>query len=140
MKKICIFAFCMIALRAGAVAAIPSFAQAGTGITTSDERWVGVWQGQLAGVPGVTITLSDDLGDLNGTIVFTALRDGSIVGHAVHMILQPHVDGNTLSFKVKRPGGEGEILYISFVLTGESKGQLRCPTCGVSTTEMEKLP
>jgi hypothetical protein len=140
MKRICIIVSCMIVLATGAATAIPSFARAGAGITASNERWVGAWQGQLDAVPGVTITLSNDLGDLNGTIVFTALRGGSVAGHAVHLVMQPHVDGNVLSFKVKRPGSEGEILDISFVLTGNSTGQLRCPTCGVSTVEMEKLP
>jgi hypothetical protein len=89
-----------------------------------------VWQGQLEGVPGVVLTLGDDPGEVSGTIVFTALRNGSVVGHATHVILHPHVNGNTLSFQVKRPGGSSEILDMSLVLADDSNGQLRCARCG----------
>src|SRR5215469_5038786 len=37
------------------------------------EQWVGVWEGQLEGQPGVTITLGRDAGELQGTIVFNVV-------------------------------------------------------------------
>ena len=37
------------------------------------DRWIGVWQGKLEGLPGVTLTLADDTEELGGTIVFNVV-------------------------------------------------------------------
>jgi hypothetical protein len=100
-----IFALSALALFACAATPLVSQVQADPDRAAYSARWVGVWQGQLEGVPGVVLTLGDDPGEVSGTIVFTAIRDGNIAGHATHVILHPHVNGNTLSFQVKRPGG-----------------------------------
>ena len=116
------------------------FAQAGSGNSPLTEKWVGVWQGQLEGIPGVVLTLGDDLGEVSGTIVFTAIRDGHVAGHATHAILHPHVDSNTLFFKVKRPGDPSVILEMSMVLADAGNGQLICVKCdGVSPIALVKL-
>jgi hypothetical protein len=134
-----IFALSAVALIACAAIAVNSAAQADASNSASNGKWVGVWQGQLEGVPGVVLTLGDDLGDVNGTIVFTALRDGRIAGHATHVILHPHVDGNTLSFQVKREGKSPDVVDMSLQLTSGDKAQLVCPKCGAhSPTEMTK--
>jgi hypothetical protein len=145
-RKVCIFALFTIALIVCATVTITSSAQARPNDTNSTVKWVGVWQGLLEGVPGVTLTLGNDLGDVSGTIVFTALGADStagnveIVGHAVHVIMHPHVEGNTLSFQVKRPGDESHILEMSLVLADNSRGQLHCAKCGeAAPTEMMKL-
>jgi hypothetical protein len=98
-------------------------------------------QGQLEGLPGVVLTLGDDLGDVSGTIVFTAIRDGSVAGHATHVILHPHIEGNKLSFQVMRPGSVSDVVDMSLELSNDRKGQLVCPKCGAtSPTAMEKIP
>ncbi len=128
-------------------AATSSHAQGNSIAATSIDRWVGVWQGQLEGVPGVTVTLGNDLGEVNGTIVFTVLGAGSttgnveIVGHVVHLLLHPHVYGNTLSFQVNRPSGNvNEVLDMTLELSNDTTGELKCAKCGrASPTPMEKL-
>lgn len=117
-----------------------SHAQASPDRAISSARWVGVWQGQLEDVPGVVLTLGDDLGEVSGTIVFTALRNGIVAGHAAHVILHPRIVGDTLSFQVKRPGAPSEILDISFVLADDGNGELRCAKCGAASTAREKIP
>jgi hypothetical protein len=58
--------------------------------TRNYEQWVGVWQGELDGQPGVTVTLGRDSGDLQGTIVFNVVsRDGGqahVIGHDAHVL------------------------------------------------------
>jgi hypothetical protein len=139
-SKFRILATSLIALISCLGAATPSNAQVNAGSSATTAKWVGVWQGELEGFPGVVLTLGDDLGDLSGTIVFTAIRDGAVAGHATHVILHPHLDDNSFSFQVKRPGRENDIVDMTLSLTGESKGQLVCPKCGASPTAMEKIP
>jgi hypothetical protein len=135
-KSASIFALSAIVLACSAILTTPSTAQAG-----ANTRWVGVWQGQLEGFPGVVLTLGDDLGELNGTMVFTALRDGAIAGHVTHNILHPHLDGNRLSFQVKSPRDADDIVDMSLDLTNDRKGQLICPKYGAaSPIAMEKIP
>jgi hypothetical protein len=122
-------------------AAIPSNAQASAGSSAATTKWVGVWQGELEGFPGVVLTLGDDSGELSGTIVFTALRDGSVAGHVTHVVLHPRVDGDSLCFQVKRPGRTNDIVDMTLSLSTDSKGQLVCAKCGAaSPTAMEKVP
>ena len=116
-------------------------AQAGPSSMSSNLKWVGVWQGQLESFPGVVLTLGDDLGELSGTMVFTAIRDGVIAGHTTHNILHPHLDGNRLYFQVKDPRDGDHILEMSLDLTSDSKGRLLCLKCeAASPIAMEKIP
>src|SRR5579871_1831214 len=47
-----------------------------------DANWLGVWQGELEGRPGVTLTVVDDSGELAGTVVFEMIsRDKGVIGH-----------------------------------------------------------
>ena len=135
-KSASIFALSAIILACSAI--LPTSLTAQTGANT---RWVGVWQGQLEGFPGVVLTLGDDLGELSGTMVFTAIRDGAIAGHVTHNILHPHLDGNRLSFQVKSPRDADDIVDMSLDLTNDRKGQLMCPKYGAaSPIAMEKIP
>jgi hypothetical protein len=130
-----------IALAACAASAIPLTAQPGTNGTAVNTRWVGVWQGKLEGFPGVVLTLGDDLGDLSGTVVFTAIRDGSVAGHVTHVIMHPRVDGNRLSFQVKRPDGAEDIVDMFLNLNSDGKGQLVCQKwCSAAPIAMDKIP
>lgn len=129
-----------LVLIACAVITVHSPAQAGSNNGPANARWMGVWQGQSKGMPGLTLTLGADLGEVNGTIVLNVMRDGTIVGHMAHVIMHPHVDGNTLSFQVKRDEDSTEILDMSVEPTGEDNAQLRCPKCGVTfSMAMERI-
>jgi hypothetical protein len=105
-------------------------------------KWTGVWQGTLGGVPAVTLTLADDAGDANGTIVFHAIKNDH--GHAYafstepHTLINPHVlgnDGNTISFQVKRGNGSAEILNMSVELGEDGSVQFACSNCGREGTK-----
>jgi hypothetical protein len=57
------------------------------------ERWIGVWQGKLEGLPGVTLTLADDTGELGGTIVFNVVDSmhSRVVASASQVLMHPRV-------------------------------------------------
>jgi len=140
-RKISILGLFAMALLSYAAIDISSPAQTESSSTASSARWVGVWQGQLEGLPGVVLTLGDDQGEVSGTIVFTALRDGRVAGHATHVILHPHVDGNRLSFQVKRPDGAEDVVDMSLNMSSDGEGQLVCQKCGsAAPIAMEKIP
>jgi hypothetical protein len=41
---------------------------------TQSARWAGVWQGELDGLPSVTLTLANDTGQLGGTLVLNIIE------------------------------------------------------------------
>jgi hypothetical protein len=98
-------------------------------------KWTGVWQGTLGGVPSVTLTLADDAGEANGTIVFHAIKNDN--GHPYsfstepHTLIHPQIEGNTLTFQVKRGNGSAEILNMEVELTKDGTVvQFTCSNCG----------
>jgi len=142
LKRILRLAFWLVIL-ASLVVAVRGRAQT---LSASGHPWVGVWQGELEGVPGVVLTLSDDIESPGGTIVFTVLATDStsehpnIVGHETRAIMHPEVNGDTLLFRVKGIGNSNDIMEMTFTLTGTSKGQLKCLKCGSATpVEMRLL-
>ena len=100
--------------------------------STGNSSWQGVWQSQLEGQPGVTLTLAEDGGQLAGTIVFYVVsRDGGtahVIGSSVHWV-HPHIDGNTLSFQVKRKSDAKQLDMAVMLMDGE-KARLQCVNCG----------
>ena len=74
--------------------------------SSSPSDWIGVWQGELDGQPSVTLTLAEDSGTLEGTLVLNIINrdNGSprIVAHEAHVLLQTRTQGNSLTFQVKR--------------------------------------
>jgi len=142
MKRFLRLAFWLVIL-ASLVVAVRGRAQE---TRLGEDKWVGVWQGQLEGVPGVTLTLGNDSGTVEGTIVFTALGPGStrehpnIVAHEVHSVSHAKAEGDTLTFQVKMPGRNSDAVEMVLSLTGEASGTLRCSKCGSAPpTEMTKL-
>ena len=103
--------------------------------------WTGVWQGNLDGVPAVILTLANDAGEANGTIVFHAIKNEN--GHAYsfstepHTLIHPQVEGNTLSFQVVRGNGSTEVLNMSVELSNDGNIQFTCSTCGPQGTKAE---
>lgn len=104
-------------------------------------KWTGVWQGTLDGVPAVTLTLADDAGEANGTIVFHAIKNEN--GHAYsfstepHTLIHPRVDGNTISFQVKRGNGSAEILNMAVELGKDGNVAFSCSNCGPEGTKAD---
>ena len=110
---------------------------------TRYEQWIGVWEGQLDGQPGVTVTLGRDAGDLAGTIVFNVVsRDGGqphVIGHDAHVLTRVRLDQSTLAFQVVRLGDSLD-LHLTMRLTGQDKAELQCADCGgPGTTEMSRI-
>jgi hypothetical protein len=103
--------------------------------------WTGVWQGTLDGVPAVTLTLANDAGEANGTIVFHAIKNEN--GHAYsfstepHTLIHPRVEGNTLSFQVIRGNGSAEVLNMAVELNKDGNVQFNCPNCGAEGTKAD---
>ncbi len=101
--------------------------------SAGNAAWVGVWQGELDGQPGVTLTLAEDTGELGGTVVFNAVsREGGsahVIGSEAHVLVHPHIDGRTLSFQVKQTRNNREV-QVAVTITADGKAQLRCLNCG----------
>ena len=112
--------------------------------TSNFEQWVGVWQGELEGQPGVTITLGRDTGDIQGTIVFNvvARNDGEqphIIGHDAHVLTHASLDGSTLAFQVIRLG-DARDLHLTMRMTESNQAVLDCSECGgPGSTELNRI-
>jgi hypothetical protein len=104
-------------------------------------KWTGVWQGTLDGVPAVTLTLADDAGEANGTIVFHAIKKEN--GHAYSFSTEPHtlinarVDGDMISFQVKRGNGSNEILNMTVELSKDGNVGFSCSNCGAEGSKAD---
>ena len=119
------------------------FQQAIAAQTTNPAQWVGVWEGQLNGKPGVTVTLGRDAGELQGTIVFNVVaRNGGeahVIGHDAHALTHVNLNGSTLAFQVIRLGDARE-LHLTMKLTDDSKAVLECADCGgPGATELSRI-
>jgi hypothetical protein len=99
----------------------------------SHSPWVGLWQGELDGQPGVIVTLGDDAGELSGSVVFNVIvkKEGKvyIAGSDAHVLSHVLLNGDTLTFQVIRHSDSKE-LQITMHLTGDGQAQLQCVTCG----------
>jgi hypothetical protein len=144
MKKLC----GVLAIAAAFIAASSAIAQ--TAAQSIDKpfihpAWTGVWQGNLDGVPAVTLTLANDAGEANGTIVFHAIKKEN--GHAYsfstepHTLIYPRIKGNTLSFQVIRGNGSTEVLNMSAELSTDGNIQFTCSNCGPegSKAQLERI-
>jgi hypothetical protein len=98
-------------------------------------QWTGVWQGELDGQPSVTLTLANDTGQLGGTLVLNIIEkeDGGaarIKAREPHVLVHPQLDGNTLSFGVRKIDGSSDLLNFTVELTPEGKARIHCINCG----------
>ncbi len=106
--------------------------------------WVGVWQGELDGQPGVTLTLAKDTGNLGGTVVLNMVSREGGTPHVIviepHLLMHPHVEGNTLSFQVIRTKDSQE-MRMEVKFNDSEKAQIRCLNCGPDspTTELVRI-
>ena len=95
--------------------------------------WVGVWQGEMDGQPGVTLTLAQVTGALGGTVVLNMVsREGGaphVIVSEPHVLMHPHLDGNILSFQVIRSKDSKE-MRMEVKFSDDEKAQIRCLNCG----------
>ena len=100
-----------------------------------------MWHAELDGQPGTTLTLADDTGELGGTLVMNMVsREGGqphVIAADAHVLVDPRVNGNTLTFRVKRFHGTDQTAQFSVVLTGDGKAKTRCLTCGADAPVVE---
>jgi len=104
----------------------------------SNSNWTGVWQGELEGLPSVILTLATDDGSLQGTLVLNGINtdDGGphIAVRETHSLLQPKLNGSTLSFGVKGLRGS-----MSFIVeqTSNTTAKIHCLSCGSDAPTVE---
>jgi hypothetical protein len=102
--------------------------------------WVGLWQAQQDGQTDLLLTLGDDNGQLAGGIVFNiVIHDGGqthIAGHDAHALLNPHIDGDSLTFQVIRRS-DSRKLDMTARMTADGKATLHCQNCGDDATTAE---
>lgn len=123
-------------------AATPDYAQ-GTPENSSYSQFVGIWHADLDGQPTGTLTLATDTGELGGTVVLDMVSDRSgtprVIASEPHVLMNPRVSGNTLSFQVKMKRPDGAILVPTFTVTLTSLGKagIHCVTCGAKAPVAE---
>ena len=112
---------------------------------TGPAEWTGVWQGELDGQPSVTLTLANDTGQLGGTLVLNIIEreDGGarIRAREPHVLVHPQLDGNTLSFGVRKIDGSSDLLNFTVALTPDGKARIHCTNCGADapTVDMSRI-
>ena len=114
--------------------------------TDNHANWIGVWQAKLDGIPSLELTLGDDDGQLNGTVVFHAVlkeKGGQphIGSTEPHTLMHPKFEGNTLTFQIIRSHSDNKILNMTVALGPNNKAQFTCENCGPKTqAELERIP
>lgn len=95
---------------------------------------MGVWEGQLDGQPSVILTLAEDTGALEGTLVLNGVsRDGGQPHIAVresHVLVHPLLEGPTLSFRVKRLDSSSPLMDLTVTLKAGGNATIHCLNCG----------
>jgi hypothetical protein len=119
----------------GMVCLTMALAYAALAQTAGDAQWDGVWEGKLDGQPSVTLTLAHDTGQLSGTLVLNIIRkeDGGqphVAATEPHVLVDPHLEGNALSFGVRKINGSGNLLRFMVALTPEGRARIHCTNCG----------
>lgn len=111
--------------------------------SSSSSNWVGVWQGELDGQPSVVLTLAQDNGALEGTLVLNIISrdDGHahIIAHEPHTLIQPRVDRARLSFRLKRIDGSAAPIDFTAELTAHDHAKIHCLNCGDDAPTVEMI-
>jgi hypothetical protein len=132
-------------LTALVVAIVPSFptclhAQAATTNAQTSQadpvaaKFVGVWQGELDGLPSVILTLATDDGTLQGTLVLNGINGEGGTPHIAvretHALLHPTMSGKTLSFTVKGVRPSRTTMDFTVEQTSDTTAKIHCLNCG----------
>lgn len=103
--------------------------------TTSD-AWVGIWHANVGDKPTAALTLATDTGALGGTFVLDIISDEGGQPHVIaaepHVLLNPKVAGDLLTFQVKMRHQDGGSVVASFEVkrTAANKATIHCTDCG----------
>jgi hypothetical protein len=114
-----------------------------TAVAQSDNpsNWVGVWQGELDRQPSVVLTLAQDNGNLEGTLVLNIISRGGgtphIIAHEPHALVHPHLEGATLSFRLKRIDGSSTPMDFTAELIANKHARIHCHNCGEDAPVVE---
>lgn len=123
--KICIW---------GVVCAVLMAAGMAAGQSDQGVAWVGIWQAELDGQPSAVLTLAEDNGSLEGTLVLNGIsRDGGqphIAVRQTHVLMHPRLEGRTLFFQVKRIDASKPLMNFTMDLTAQGSARLHCLNCG----------
>lgn len=129
-RKMIAFAGLLIALGVSAIAE-----------PINNENWIGIWQGSLDGQSGVTLTLAEDTGELNGTVVFNIVsREGGqphVVAREPHVLINPRPHGDTLSFQLKRIDGSSGLMNFTVASTSDGRAEIHCLNCGADAPAVD---
>jgi len=94
-------------------------------------EWLGVWHGELDGQPSVVLTLADDTGALGGTVVLNIIERENGAAHVVatepHTLVNPHVEGEVLTFQFKKP--DGDLLDFAVKRNADGEVTIHCVNC-----------
>lgn len=107
--------------------------------------FVGVWQGELDGLPSVILTLATDDGSLQGTLVLNGINDNGgsphIAVRETHSLLHPRLSGTTLSFAVNGLRRSRGTMNFTVERTSGTNAKIRCLNCGddAPTVEITRL-
>lgn len=110
--------------------------------SSNPSNWVGVWQGELEGLPSVILTLATDDGSLQGTLVLNGINGEGGTPHIAvretHVLLHPKLNGMTLSFEVKGyRGGSGTTMDFTVEQTSSRSAIIHCLNCGEDAPAVE---
>jgi hypothetical protein len=107
--------------------------------------WVGIWHADLNGLPTSTLTLAADTGELSGTVVLDMVSDEGGTPHVIasepHLLMNPRVDGDTLSFRVRmqKPGGPVVTRDFTVTLVSPGNANFHCLNCGAEAPVVRLL-
>lgn len=122
---------CVVMLAAGVTAAQ----------SDQDAAWVGIWRAELDGQPSAVLTLANDNGGLEGTLVLNGIsRNGGqphIAVRETHALIHPRREGRTLSFQVKRITASSPLMDFTVDLTAQGRAKLHCLNCGEDAPAVE---
>ena len=109
--------------------------------SNQDAAWVGTWHAELDGQPSAVLTLAEDNGALEGTLVLNGISRGGgqphIAVRETHVLMHPRLDGRTLSFQVKRIKASSPLMSFTVDLTAQGSARLHCLNCGEDAPVVE---
>ena len=102
--------------------------------SSNPSGWVGVWQGELDGIPSIVLTLASDDGSLQGTLVLNGINSNGgtphIAVHETHTLLHPQLTEESLSFAIKGFRGTATTRNFTVERTSGASAKIHCLNCG----------
>ncbi|MGD0869541.1 MAG: hypothetical protein ABSB88_08325 [Bryobacteraceae bacterium] len=92
----------------------------------------GKWEGEMNGLKAVTVTVHENKGQMEGSVIFYVVRDDDgqgkrIMGQDERKMLETHWDGKTLRFAAGAPDFDPDAPGVRFTMTvtGDKKAELK---------------